>query len=161
MVIRPVKGEDAQALFDMMCLLDGETPFMMYEPGERREKAEINGFRKRIDDVLGSDFLLAAEGDKGERNRRLYLGGERETEPCFAHGVSCCGRPGGVPEPGNRRDKWARENGIVRLELTVECANGAAKHLYEKNGFVVEGRREKSMKWSGEFVDEFYMAKLL
>ena len=86
MVIRPVKGEDAHTLFDMMCLLDGETPFMMYEPGERRKKAEINGFR----------------------NRRLYLGGERETEPRFAHSVSCCGHPGGVPEPGNRRHVFSK-----------------------------------------------------
>lgn len=166
MVIRPVKGEDAHALFDMMCLLDGETPFMMYEPGERRKKAEINGFQKRIDDALDSDFLLAAEGDEGEIAGFIWA--ERGRLNRVLHtaylvvGIREEYRNRGIGGMFFQRlDKWARENGIVRLELTVECANGAAKHLYEKNGFVVEGRREKSMKWNGEFVDEFYMAKLL
>ena len=56
-------------------------------------------------------------------------------------------------------DKWAKENGIVRLELTVECDNTGAKHLYEKHGFAVEGIRPKSMKVNGRFVDEYYMGK--
>ena len=36
MVIRPIKSADAESFFDMMCLLDKETPFM------------INGHRKII-----------------------------------------------------------------------------------------------------------------
>ena len=49
----------------------------------------------------------------------------------------------------------------MRLELTVECVNTGAKHLYEKNGFIVEGVRPKSMKVNGKFVDEYYMGKIL
>jgi len=60
-----------------------------------------------------------------------------------------------------RLDEWAGKNGIVRLELTVECVNTGAKHLYEKNGFTVEGVRPKSMKVNGRFVDEYYMGKIL
>ena len=60
-----------------------------------------------------------------------------------------------------RLDEWAGKNGIVRLELTVECVNTGAKHLYEKNGFIVEGVRPKSMKVNGRFVDEYYMGKIL
>lgn len=58
-------------------------------------------------------------------------------------------------------DKWAIANGIIRLELTVECCNKAAKHLYEKNGFLIEGIREKSMLVNGTFINEYYMAKIL
>ena len=58
-------------------------------------------------------------------------------------------------------EKWARSEGIIRLELTVECPNIAARVLYEKNGFVVEGIRSKSMKVNGEFVDEFYMSRII
>ena len=58
-------------------------------------------------------------------------------------------------------DEWAGENGIVRLELTVECVNTGAKLLYEKHGFKVEGIRPKSMKVNGRFVDEYYMGKIL
>ena len=57
-------------------------------------------------------------------------------------------------------DEWAKENGIVRLELTVECHNKAARHLYEKSGFEIEGIRTKSMFVEGTFVDEYYMAKI-
>ena len=58
-------------------------------------------------------------------------------------------------------DSWAKENGIVRLELTVECENSGAKSLYEKHGFEVEGLRQKSMNVNGKLVDEYYMGKIL
>lgn len=57
-------------------------------------------------------------------------------------------------------DLWAKENLISRLELTVMCPNVIAKHLYEKNGFEIEGIKKKSMLVDGVYVDEFYMAKL-
>ena len=40
------------------------------------------------------------------------------------------------------------------------CPNVIAKHLYEKNGFEIEGIKKKSMLVDGVYVDEFYMAKL-
>ena len=58
-------------------------------------------------------------------------------------------------------DDWARENDIIRLELTVECKNVNAINLYKKCGFKKEGLREKSMKVDGVFVDEYYMAKII
>lgn len=61
----------------------------------------------------------------------------------------------------NMLDEWAGKNWIVRLELIFECVNTGAKHLYEKNGFTVEGVRPKSMKVNGRFVDEYYMGKIL
>ena len=36
-----------------------------------------------------------------------------------------------------------------------------AKRLYEQKGFVVEGTKKNAMMIDGDFVDEFYMAKLL
>ena len=56
---------------------------------------------------------------------------------------------------------WARENQVTRLELTVMCTNSIAKHLYEKNGFMVEGVKRNSMCVNGKYIDELYMAKLL
>ena len=58
-------------------------------------------------------------------------------------------------------DEWAAASGIVRLELTVECPNGSAKALYEKNGFRVEGIRPKAMKVNGSLIDEYYMGKII
>ncbi len=68
---------------------------------------------------------------------------------------------GSEPHFFKQLDKWANEKGVTRLELTVMCINDAARHLYEKNGFVVEGTKKNSMVVDGTYVDEYYMAKLL
>lgn len=168
MIIRPITNKDAESLFDMICILDNETPFMMYEPDERKEKTtDISGLRRKIDDtVSGGDLLLIAEED--DKKIVGYIWAERGKLNRILHtayivvGIREAYRHQGIgTEFFKRLDEWARKNSIVRLELTVECVNTAAIHLYEKSGFVVEGRRMKSMKIDNEFVDEFYMAKLL
>ena len=60
-----------------------------------------------------------------------------------------------------RLEQWARANRVTRLELTVECPNEAARQLYEKMGFTVEGIRRNAMLVDGHLVDEYYMARLL
>ena len=166
MIIRPIQLEDAELFFSMMCFLDNETPFMMYEPGEREKTTDAAELRKRIDEAISmNDFLLIAEerdtivgyiwAERGRMNRILHTA-------YIVVGIRKAYQHQGIGTNFFRGlDEWARRNSIVRLELTVECANTAAKHLYEKNGFVVEGRRMKSMKIGDEFVDELYMAKLL
>lgn len=167
MTIRQIKSEDAEAFFHMMCLLDNETPFMMYEPGEREKAMNINGLRSKINSIVSdNDLLLIAEDD--DKTIVGYIWAERGKQNRILHtayivvGIREAYRHQGI---GTKffigLDEWAQKNDIVRLELTVECANTAAIHLYEKNGFIVEGRRIKSMKLGDEFVDEFYMAKLM
>lgn len=166
MVIRPIQVEDTESFFSMTCFLDNETPFMMYEPDERKKTTDTTELRKKIDEAISmGDFLLIAEesnnvvgyiwAEKGRMNRILHTA-------YIVVGIREAYQHQGIGTKFFRElDEWAQENGIVRLELTVECANTAARHLYEKNGFVVEGRRMKSMKIGDEFVDELYMAKLL
>ena len=43
----------------------------------------------------------------------------------------------------------------------MECRNDAARALYEKSGFAVEGLRRASMRVNGAYVDEYYMGKLI
>lgn len=50
--------------------------------------------------------------------------------------------------------KHAFENlNLNRVELTVLSDNEVAKHLYEKCGFIYEGRKRKSIYKRGKFVD--------
>lgn len=166
MVIRPVQTEDAEPLFSMMCFLDDETPFMMYEPGEREKMSDATKLKEKINDAVSmGDLLLVAE--ESEKNIVGYLWAERGRVNRVLHtayivvGIREAYQHQGI---GTRffkeLDEWARKNNIVRLELTVECANMAARKLYEKNGFAAEGTRRKSMKLEDGFVDELYMAKL-
>ena len=58
-------------------------------------------------------------------------------------------------------EKWARQVGIHRLELTVMSHNHAGLALYKKMGFFVEGTAKDSLLVDGTYVNEYYMAKIL
>ncbi len=165
--IRKIKVEDAEKFFEMCCQIDEETSFMMYEAGERRQRVrDLCNLRQNIDKAIsGIDFVLVAEDEdeligfmsaqRGEFNRishsaYIVVGIKKSYQ---GHGI---GR-----EFFALLDDWARENDILRLELTVECNNLNAISLYERCGFKKEGLREKSMRVDGVFVDEYYMAKII
>jgi RimJ/RimL family protein N-acetyltransferase len=61
----------------------------------------------------------------------------------------------------NAVEEWAREADIHRLELTVMRHNAAAIGLYQKMGFAIEGTRIGALKVDGEYIDEYYMARIL
>lgn len=167
MIIRKIGVNDTECFFHMMCMLDEETDCMMYEPGERREKTKN---LDRLHNVIeaaetGGDLLLGAVKEDGEIVGFIWA--ERGTLNRVRHtayivtGIRSAYRRQGIGAEFFRRlDDWAKENGLIRLELTVECPNTAAKSLYEKQGFVVEGIKKKTMKVNGIYVDEYCMGKI-
>ena len=54
--------------------------------------------------------------------------------------------------------EWAQASGILRrLQLTVQTRNQAAVHLYQKYGFVIEGRQERGAYIEeGKFIDVYF-----
>ena len=52
MFIRPITLDDVENFYHMMCWLDEETEYMMYEPGERQLKSN------NLDDLKGSILIL-------------------------------------------------------------------------------------------------------
>jgi RimJ/RimL family protein N-acetyltransferase len=164
--IRPVLESDAAGFLALRTQLDGESRFMMLEPGERdqdleQQRAHLRSVLARDNDMIwvavSEDEQLAgyleAEGGRFRRNRHVAT---------IVVGVLQVHQEQGI---GSRLfqalESWAAEAGIQRLELTVMVHNEAAHTLYEKMGFTVEGRRHRSLRVDGEFVDEFSMAKLL
>ena len=54
--------------------------------------------------------------------------------------------------------EWARQTHVIRkINLRVRVDNLSAIHLYEKYGFVREGRRTREFYLYGQFVDVFLM----
>lgn len=168
MKIRRIRENDTENFFQMMCRLDEETEYMMYEPGERqRTIKDLSRLKAFIHAAAsGYDFLIVAENDNGEIAGYIWAERGKLNRNRHAAYISvgirqACQRQGIGTEFFLRAENWAKESGIVRLELTVECENDGAKTLYERMGFEIEGIRPKSMKVNGRFVDEYYMGKIL
>ena len=168
MVFRTINANDTENFFHMMCRLDEETDYMMYEPGERQERTkDLNRLAGIIEEAeSGGDFLICAANETGEIVGFIWA--ERGKLKRVRHsayvvtGIRSAYRRQGIgTELFFRLDDWAKKNGIIRLELTVECPNTAAKRLYEKRGFAVEGIKRKTMKVNGSYVDEYCMGKII
>lgn len=165
MLIRRAVPEDGAAFLAMMRQLDCETRFMMYEPDERKATVEDMARElRRVDD--GGGLTLLVEDEAGRITG--FLSAERGFARRIRHVVSIV--VGLLPQVRGQGtgirlfqalETWAREQGVTRLELTVMTQNYAAVRLYEKMGFIVEGYREQAMFVDGQFVNEFYMARLL
>lgn len=163
MEIRKIQMKDADNYLDMLLNLDNETKFMMFEPGER--STDINIAKNIIEkSIKGDNLVLVATDDE---NIIGFLSVQRGVPKRIKHtayiviGIREKFIGKGIGSKlFSELDIWARENNITRLELSVICSNTVAKHLYEKNGFEIEGIKKNAMIIDGKYVDEFSMAKL-
>ena len=163
MEIRKIQMEDANNYLDMLLNLDNETKFMMFEPGER--PTDINIVKNIIEKSINGDNLILVAID--EENIVGFLSAQKGEYKRIKHtdyivvGIREKYRGNGIGSKlFSELDIWAIENNITRLELSVICSNTIAKHLYEKNGFKVEGIKKNAMIIDGKYVDEFFMAKI-
>lgn len=166
-IFKEIYIEEVDCFWNLLNALDNETNYMMYEPKERAQCTNIQELSAdvRSNVINGNDFLqVASEDDKIVGYIRAERGKFRRNfhTAYIVVGIlrDYSGKGIGTTFFKNL-DKWASQHGVHRLELTVECHNHAARHLYEKNGFKIEGTRAKSMFVEGNFVDEYYMAKIL
>lgn len=184
MIIRSIQADEGDAFYQMQEALDHETQYMLYEPGERvKNPQRIQGI---IDEAVNGDNLLLvavadAENDNNGSNNRVstgntathseivgFLSAQRGFPKRIRHtayiviGIRSAYQHRGIGSSFFKHlDDWALQNEITRLELTVMCPNIAGIRLYEKAGFHIEGKKEKGILLNGEFVDEYYMAKLI
>lgn len=159
-------AQDTKSLWELMNTIDEETDYMMYEPGERRALSDHHILQKVILSAAKHDnlFLAAMDNEKYVG----YLSAVKGTLKRTSHtayiviGILHNYTGQGIGTTlFSYLDEWANEKNLVRLELTVECPNEAAIHLYKKSGFKVEGIRKKSMLVHETYIDEYYMSKIL
>jgi len=163
--IREIRLEDAEKYLELLNRLDKETIFRLYEPNERSLTVEQQ--REVIREILNNkrSLLLVAE-EAGELIGYLMAAG-RDIKR-IAHVVSISvgilqahvGKGVGT-KLFEEMEKWARQNGKHRLELTVMENNAAGRALYKKMGFEVEGIKRQSLYVNGEYIDDIYMSKLI
>ncbi|CAM2785757.1 GNAT family N-acetyltransferase [Vibrio rarus] len=165
MQIREVRTSDAQSVLSLMYQLDRESKFMMLEEGERNTTLEqqvkiLESFGESSSKTMfvisdGQEVygFAAGIGDTANRNRHsMYcVMGTKQSASGRGYGKQLL----------EHLEAWALTHDFTRLELTVMCHNERAFNLYSKHGFEVEGTKRNSLKVDGQYVDEFYMSKLL
>jgi RimJ/RimL family protein N-acetyltransferase len=163
--IRKTTTQDTQSIVDLLTQLDSETTFMLFEPGERKQTLEQQEAFLQELETSQSKIMLVAESETKLIGFIVGIGGiaNRNRHSCFiVIGVLSAYWNQGIGRSLlTHLETWAKAQAMHRLELTVMTHNQRANALYEKCGFVQEGVKRHSMWVDGEFVDEFYMGKLL
>ncbi|MFZ5827723.1 MAG: GNAT family N-acetyltransferase [Bacillota bacterium] len=165
MVIRTAVESDAEAFLRLSRRLDAETNLMMLEPDERTTSVAEQADRLRAVGESPNQTILVAEEAGQLVGYIALLGGgyrrNRHSAYIVAGILEAYAGRGLGRELFTEGERWAREVGLHRLELTVMAHNHRAVVLYSKMGFRFEGTKRDSLKVDGEYVDEYYMAKLL
>ncbi len=164
-MIRYIKPSDAEALANLINQVESESEYMLFEPGERRTTPEAQ--QKRIEAIKKEDHstIIVAEKDSRLIGFLMAMGGSARRNSHSAYlvvGIARGHRGQGVgTKLFEELNRWAFNQNIRRLELTTVVKNEAGLALYKKAGFQIEGIKKRSLLINGEFVDEYYMGKLL
>jgi len=163
--VRAITEADIPAYHKLSLKLDEETPFRLYEAGERPRDPDLF-FRETIDFLKNSRSTIFI----AEKDEKLvgYLQATGRAPRRVRHVVSIntailqvyTGQGLGG-KLFDALEDWARQSGIIRLDLSVMLNNIPAQKLYQKLGFVREGIKRGSMFVDGEYIDEYYMCKWL
>jgi RimJ/RimL family protein N-acetyltransferase len=166
MLIREIKPEDAESFVYLIKQVEAEAEFMLMEAGERKISPEQQ--RKRLEQMgkESNSTIFVAEQEGGKLLGYLVVigGNARRTKHSvyLVIGILTQYRGLGIgTKLFKQLDEWATVHNIHRLELSVVTRNEAGLRLYKKMGFEIEGTKRHSLFIDGEFVDEYYMSKLL
>lgn len=164
-MLRIAGPDDAAALMKLKQRLDEETSFMLLEPDER--DTSIQALARHLEEVSHSENSVVIVADAGgDLAGYVELAGGKFRRNRFTTHViigvlaesSGKGVGTGLLEEAKR---WAAARGLHRMELTVMAHNHRAIALYERMGFVREGRGVDCLLIDGTFLDELYMAMIL
>ncbi len=167
-IIRQIVDDDAADYLALGHQLDRESTLLMLEPEERNWTVEEQ--RQRIINLRTQGGMIFVVEEPTINTKPLigFLGAERGHFQRNRHSMyivvallkAFTGQ--GI---GKRLfaelEAWCRTEGIQRLELTVQTHNVPALRLYQHCGFDIEGTKRRSLRISGQFVDEYYMGKII
>ena len=164
MEVKNLTAADGSAFLGLLLKLDNETKFMLMEPGERDTSPE--NMCKRLSNM--DETAVAIFGAYDNENLVGFINLSRNSANRARHSAyivmgivaAYTGKViGGLLL--NKAEEWAAKHNVSRLELTVMVHNINAIKLYEKVGFIKEGVKKNSLLVDGEYVDEYYMSKIL
>lgn len=163
-IIREATGEDAEALLSYINDIAGESDNLTFGPGEFlmtiKEEVEFLERCLRSDNCL---YLLALDGDRIIGSLNFIAGSRPRISHAGEFGISVrreCWNQGVGSALLSALLNWAHgsDTGIRKINLVVRADNEHAISLYEKFGFVKEGRTRRLFRFDDDmFVDGLYM----
>ena len=164
MEIKKLTTANSSDLLDLLLTLDNETKFMLLEPDERNISLEDMQHRLSSIDESMSAFWGAFDGENlvGYVNVRRGNANRTRHSAYIVIGILLSHAGQGIGKLLlDKVDKWAKKHSVTRLELTVMVHNQNAVKLYVKMGFNKEGIKKNSMFIDGNYIDEYYMGKII
>ncbi|GAK09450.1 GNAT family N-acetyltransferase [Geomicrobium sp. JCM 19038] len=165
MHIREVQREDAERLRTLISTVESEASFMLMEPGERNLTIEQQESMIQHFIANGHSTIVLAEYETKLIGYVIAIGGEVHRinhSLRLVIGVLQSYRGQGIGQKlFDYMDSWAKQRGVVRMELSVVTVNERAIRLYKKCGFTIEGEKRKSLRIDDVFYNEYVMSKLL
>ena len=164
-ITRKIKEGDADEFLSLCRKVDAETPFMMFEPGERPTTIEEQRYEIREILLRDNQTIFVAENNGQLIGYLTACGGRYKRNRQTAYIIT--GILQGFTSQGigtrlfEEMEQWAKRKDIHRLELNVVTHNEAAVALYRKVGFEIEGKKKHSLLINNTYADEYWMAKLL
>lgn len=162
LLLREAEPRDAPRILAYTSQIAGESENTALSPGEvvATLEEEIEILRRSAASPV--ELFLLAEIDheivgmltfRAERRQRIRHSGE--------FGISVLRQYWGLGIGGHLLAylvNWANAGGLIRkINLHVRVDNASAIRLYQKHGFVVEGRITRSLNVRGEFIDSYLM----
>jgi RimJ/RimL family protein N-acetyltransferase len=163
LIVRPAGAEDAEQVISFVERVAGESENITIAPGEFDiGLEEERAFLQKCKESVAGSLYLVAEIDGEIAGTLSFAAGKRSrVQHAGEFGISVLRRywnQGIGSYLLTYLIDWARHTGVVRkINLRVRVDNLAAIHLYEKHGFVREGRVSRELYVHQEFVDVYVM----
>ncbi|MEW9121215.1 MAG: GNAT family N-acetyltransferase [Thermotaleaceae bacterium] len=163
-IIRSSQVSDAASLINFIKRIEEETDFLLREPGEFRMTVneEEEFIRQKLEDSQALHIIAEIDGNivgalgfQGNNLKRYRHQGE--------FGLSVLKQYWNRGIGSSLLDtllKWAEGNNFRRISLQVDATNEKARRLYERFGFVTEGRLVEDINMgNGMYRDSLIMAR--
>jgi RimJ/RimL family protein N-acetyltransferase len=163
--IRKIRVSDAENFILLTQQVESSSKFMLREDGERTANLEEKKQRIKSLEKSQNSTILVVENNEELIGYLVAIGGSARRNKDSVYiviGILKEYRGLGIGSKLFKEiQRWASEQNIHRLELSVVTQNEAGLSLYKKLGFEIEGTKRDSLFIDGDFVDEYYMSKLL
>jgi RimJ/RimL family protein N-acetyltransferase len=162
LTLRRAEPHDAENLLAYIEQTSGESENITFGPGEFELSVEDERkFLQQSAESSNSLYLIAEIDGEIAGTLSFNVGRRSRLKHAGTFGTSVLRKYWNLGIGGHMLAyliDWAKQNGTIRkINLHVRVDNLPAIHLYEKYGFVREGRQTRELYLHGQFVDVYLM----